>query len=147
MAPVRSPPQPNANLIGLLAPEVAASDEAHCISQWGEAFRPAYRSIPAFIKSTFGYLTAVPVLSLTATLSTDDQQQICADFELSSKSIKRSSFLLRKNLKLSFETLEGSGAINERFPTYASASPIGATLDIVKRTGIPISQILEDLYT
>ncbi len=35
----------------------------------------------------------------------------------------------------------------ERFSVYASASPIGATLDIVKRTGFPVSQVLEDLYT
>ena len=85
-------------------------DEAHCISQWGEAFRPAYRSIPAFIRSVFGSLNAVPLLGLTATLSTDDQQQICADFDLPATSIKRSSFLLRKNLNLSFETLENETA-------------------------------------
>lgn len=80
-------------------------DEAHCISQWGEAFRPAYRAIPAFLRSVFGSLDAVTVLGLTATLSTDDQQQICADFSLLQSSIKRSSFLLRKNLNLTFETL------------------------------------------
>jgi ATP-dependent DNA helicase RecQ len=92
-------------------------DEAHCISQWGEAFRPAYRSIPAFLKSTFGSLKTVPVLGLTATLSTDDQQQICTDFDLGSDSIKRSSFLLRKNLKLSFETLDDEKAKLARLQT------------------------------
>jgi ATP-dependent DNA helicase RecQ len=90
----------NRDRIGLLV-----VDEAHCISQWGEAFRPAYRSIPAFIRSVFGSQNAVPLLGLTATLNRDDQQQICVDFNLSPNSIKQSSFLLRKNLNLSFETL------------------------------------------
>jgi len=35
----------------------------------------------------------------------------------------------------------------ERFSVYASASPIAATLDIVKRTGLPVTQVLEDLST
>jgi ATP-dependent DNA helicase RecQ len=85
-------------------------DEAHCISQWGEAFRPAYRAIPAFLRGIFGSLNAVPLLALTATLSSDDQQQICADFNLGPTSIRRSFFLLRKNLDLSFETLENETA-------------------------------------
>ncbi len=92
-------------------------DEAHCISQWGEAFRPAYRSIPAFIRSVFGSLNTVPLLGLTATLSTDDQQQICADFDLPPTSIQRSAFLLRKNLNLSFETLENETAKLARLGT------------------------------
>jgi len=47
-------------------------DEAHCISQWGHDFRPAYLSLPDAIRA----LSKPPVLALTATATPDVVQDI-----------------------------------------------------------------------
>ncbi|GAB4381662.1 MAG: hypothetical protein Kow00121_40730 [Elainellaceae cyanobacterium] len=79
-------------------------DEAHCISQWGHSFRPSYKALPSFLNRTFGTFARPPVLCLTATLNPKDKQEICTDFHISPENVLTSSFLLRKNLSLSFET-------------------------------------------
>ena len=68
-------------------------DEAHCISQWGYDFRPAYLKI-AEIRTL---LPGVPVLALTATATPEVVKDIQARLHFREENVFRMSFE-RKNL-------------------------------------------------
>ena len=70
-----------------------AVDEAHCISQWGYDFRPAYLHIASIRK----LLPGVPVLALTASATDIVTEDIMHHLEFREPHILRSSFA-RKNL-------------------------------------------------
>jgi ATP-dependent DNA helicase RecQ len=78
-----------------------AVDEAHCISQWGHDFRPAYRNL-AGLKRRFGNGRpgGVPILALTATATTQVTADIVSQLAMDRPASYRGSFF-RPNLHVS----------------------------------------------
>jgi ATP-dependent DNA helicase RecQ len=70
-----------------------AIDEAHCVSQWGHDFRPAYLKIK-ILKEHF---PGIPFLALTASATERVQKDICENLKLDDPTVFKSSFA-RKNL-------------------------------------------------
>jgi len=80
-------------------------DEAHCISQWGNSFRPDYGQINSFIEFLKTKEHAPIVLCLTATLSQLAREDIAAGFNVEQDNIVKKD-IIRTNLKLHFEEVE-----------------------------------------
>ena len=83
--------QMNVNLI--------AVDEAHCISQWGHDFRPAYRDI----KSLRALQPNVNVIGLTASATAKVVEDICIQLDCIAPQILKTSF---QRPNLAYLTLE-----------------------------------------
>lgn len=86
-------PDINCNLI--------AVDEAHCISQWGHDFRPAYRQIH-FLKE---YFPEAPVIALTASATGKVQNDIIQQLQLKQPKAFRQT-VVRPNLFYQVEYCE-----------------------------------------
>lgn len=82
-----------------------AIDEAHCISQWGHDFRPAYRNIAA-IKPLLGDAN---VIAVTATATSEVKQDIISMLGLQKPVVLQKSFA-RTNLALSVQKVEDKTA-------------------------------------
>jgi ATP-dependent DNA helicase RecQ len=82
--------------------DLIAIDEAHCVSIWGNDFRPVY----AQLKSLLQTLRDTPVMALTATADKATQQDICKKLNLRAAKTYLSSFE-RKNIHLEVRPAQG----------------------------------------
>ncbi|KAL2071031.1 hypothetical protein VTL71DRAFT_12266 [Oculimacula yallundae] len=76
-----------------------AVDEAHCISEWGHAFRPDYLKISRFVNE----INAERVVCLTATATPRVADDICKAFNIDRSGLFRTS-TFRSNLQLLAES-------------------------------------------
>ncbi|WP_292008794.1 ATP-dependent DNA helicase RecQ [Chryseobacterium sp.] len=72
-----------------------AVDEAHCISEWGQDFRPSYQNIKEFRKNHPG----ISCIALTATATPKVLEEIKTKLELQNPKIFQKSFK-RENIKI-----------------------------------------------
>lgn len=67
---------------------LVAIDEAHCISQWGHDFRPAYLEIGALKE----WLPSIPFIALTASATKRVEEDICAILNLKTPKVFKKSY-------------------------------------------------------
>lgn len=73
-------------ILGLVSWSVLVIDEAHCLSEWGQRFRPEYLLLPSLAR-----LLARPVLALTATATPPVVEELVQAFEIEAGNIIRLS--------------------------------------------------------
>ena len=100
---------------GLLAYIVV--DEAHCVSEWGHDFRPAYLKLGEFRKGFFG----VPCLALTATATEEVKNDIFKFLSLTN-ALSFSLPCHRENLFYDVRFKEGQGKPVDDLIEFASKS-------------------------
>ena len=122
--------QLNINLIAI--------DEAHCVSQWGHDFRPAYLKISE-LKSSF---PKTPFLSLTATATKRVQEDICKHLALTEPVFFTKSFA-RENLAYHVITTEDKNYKIQQILTKNQQSSIIYVRN--RKSCVETSQQLNDL--
>ena len=114
VAPERAIESRFADFLGTLEVSLLAIDEAHCVSEWGHDFRPAYRQLAELRRACPG----TPVIALTATATRQVRGDILAQLGLRDPAVFISSFN-RPNLTYSIvpkeRDLSGLLALLEKY--------------------------------
>lgn len=98
---------------------LVAIDEAHCVSQWGHDFRPAYLRISKLKE----YFPKVPFLALTASATKRVQEDLILQLLLNNPKIFTKSFA-RENLAYMVFEVEDKGYLMEQILRKNSQSSI-----------------------
>ena len=121
-------------------------DEAHCISQWGQDFRPSYLKIVDFVKS----LNRRPILSaFTATATEEVKDDIACILNLRDPNIVVTGFD-RENLYYSVENIRNKDDfvldyiekhLNESGIIYCSTRKnVDAVYELLFKKGVPVAK-------
>ncbi|KAM0803698.1 P-loop containing nucleoside triphosphate hydrolase protein [Usnea florida] len=90
-----------------------AIDEAHCISEWGHAFRPDYLKVARFAKE----VQAERILCLTATATEKVAGDICTSFDIDPAAVFRTT-TYRQNLRLLAQSFESAKEKERALSTF-----------------------------
>lgn len=118
-----------------------AVDEAHCISEWGHAFRPDYLKLARFADAA----GAERKLALTATATPKVLDDICTEFSIRPNCAVRTGFY-RPNLTLS-ATPVSFGDRDEALISRLKDRPAGATIVYVtlQKTAMEVARKLNEV--
>jgi ATP-dependent DNA helicase RecQ len=107
-----------AERIGQLPVNLIAVDEAHCVSQWGHDFRPAYLEIHKIRE----HLPKVPLIALTASATSTVQQDIVTQLEMHDVALFKKSFLRENIAYVVLESEDKLGQMQRIFSKYTGSS-------------------------
>lgn len=96
-----------------------AVDEAHCISEWGQDFRPSYQHIKTFRKE----FKEVPCLALTATATPKVLTEIISKLELRNPQVFQKSFA-RDNIQINTDEVSDKYSVIYEFLKFNQNSGI-----------------------
>src|ERR1035437_7371271 len=97
-------------------PTLIAIDEAHCISAWGQDFRPDYRTLGEHLPA----LRPAPIIALTATATPTVQRDIVAQLQLRDPALFIHGF---RRSNLAIEVVEMSKPRRNPFTTTLLKNP------------------------
>ncbi len=113
-------------LIRSVTISLLAIDEAHCISEWGHAFRPDYLRLSKFHQDS--RMRVKRVVAMTATATPQVERDICEKFAILPENSVRTAFF-RPNLKFVFTPTNNELESGEKLKqAIASQNPTGDTI-------------------